>query len=273
MNIIEYIKENKIIILLIIIVLLVIYFYKFPQQIEKMEDIRFNNILGKNIRLKYTKNGDAYYLGILDKSQCFNLKKTIDTVCTQNVAILQKDRTPFTSFKLVKQFNQDTYFLTSQNNAKLGHNLNLTINPSPYMCFSLGQDMNDTTFTIEKTDKGNLLVFTKKVLQVDGQVNNVLYYVAECGVTGLCKYKEDIYLKICLVTEKENAIHFEFVDNDLDVKVVESESPNASMIKTEPFDNISLGSNLSLMSQCDTMSLPGPGNDDYASWGSYNSLF
>jgi hypothetical protein len=246
-------------------------------------------LLDKNIRLKYTKNGDVYYLGMLNGNSCFNLKKTIDTACTSNVAVLQKVKTPDASFKLVKQFNKNTYFLASNNNAKLCHNLNALVKPSPYMCFSLGADINDTTFTIETSDLGNILVFNKQTVNADKSVTNTSYYVAECGVTGLCKFKDDIYLKLCLVTDKSTAIHFEFLslDDDTVIKAeptqvpthtqpmdIPAESPSLPSISMEhtmeTFDNMS---NLSLISQCSTMSLPGPGGmDEYASWD-VKSLF
>lgn len=47
------------------------------------------DLVGKDVRLKY-QNGDEYYLGVIDKSQCFNLKNMVDTVCSTNVAVLQK---------------------------------------------------------------------------------------------------------------------------------------------------------------------------------------
>ena len=281
MSIFEYIKENKIIILLFIVAIFIIYFYLFsPANIEKMNGSTID-LVGKDVRLKYQKNGDEYYLGVIDKSQCFNLKNMVDTVCSTNVAVLQKVKTINSSFKVGKLFSKDAYFLTSRDNAKLCHNLNATVNPSPYLCFALGQDMNDTTFTIEKSDTGHILVFTKQISNANGQVSYVPYYISECGVTGLCKFKGDIYLKLCLVAEKENAITFNFVaiedDNKIFLPNANQEHANQEhpMLRTpldhismehtmESFDNVS---NFSLLSQCDTMSLPGPGGmGDYASW-------
>jgi hypothetical protein len=290
MGIVEYIKENKILILLLIIITLVAYFYLWPQsKIEKMDSTiaSIDNLVGKDISLRYNKNGDVYYIGVVNKNQCNTLKGAPDQSCSAQTAILQKERTPNTTFKIIKRFNKDDYFLISLDNAKLGHHLNIpktkTIGPDNYLCFSLGQAPTDTAFNIVPHNSGYMLVFTKQELQTNGTTVNTNYYVGECGVTGICKFKTDVYLKLCLTTDINLAIAFDFVSMDQTVVQPTSEHPNQEIHQEmmhnvmgehhsiESFDNVS---NFSLYSQdtfgqCNTMSLPGPGGlSEYASWDS-----
>ena len=76
MGILEYITENKILILLLIVIFLIGYFYMFPQKVEKMDsnitNININDIVGKDICLRYNKNGDIYYLGVVNNSPSIN---------------------------------------------------------------------------------------------------------------------------------------------------------------------------------------------------------
>lgn len=212
MNIIEYLKENKVIVLLVIVVLFILWVWYRKVKLEGMD----GTISKGTMRLKYNKNGDIYYLGLLDKGQCYNLKKAVDTVCQGGVAVLQKQKTPSSAFSIIQRVGGGAYFLVSHENSKLCHNLN-SITPNPYMCFCLGAAPAGTNFTVETgPNGGNILVFTQQVTGTGGAITSTPYYLSECGATGLCKFRNDIYLKVCLTTNKANAIEFSFVgvDND-----------------------------------------------------------
>ena len=43
----------------------------------------------------------------------------------------------------------------------LTHNMNLLTKPTPYLCFSLGNNLNNSKFTIETDPKGYIFVYTK----------------------------------------------------------------------------------------------------------------
>src|ERR1700679_2351892 len=99
-NIINYIKENRIIILLLIIVCFMMYFYYNDQQphVENMVQVTsestINNIskyVGQNIYLSYKRSdGNTYYLGNLAANNCLDLQKKSDGSCLTNVAIIQE---------------------------------------------------------------------------------------------------------------------------------------------------------------------------------------
>jgi hypothetical protein len=241
------------------------YFYYNDQQphVENMVQVTsestINNIskyVGQNIYLSYKRSdGNTYYLGNLAANNCLDLQKKSDGSCLTNVAIIQETIDTNSIVKITQLIGQTgSYFMTSLvNGTSLAHKLNAPDSPSPFLCFASGHTLNDITFTIGTSNTGYLLVFN---------VKNVPYYVSECGIGSVCTYGSSTFLKLCLNLDVSKAISFNF-------NLV---PPTQESSKVETFDDLSEFSNFSLFSQdansnCDTMSLPGPGNiDEFASW-------
>lgn len=266
-----YIKENKIIVLLIIIICFIFYFYYFPydnNKIEKMtveETTEFvKNIANKYVYMTCIKDGETFYLGNLDGKNCITVSGKPGVGCPNDIAVLQKEKGSRSVFKINTLVGDDAYFVSSIiGNTLLTHNINAASKPNPYLCFTMGNNLTNNKYTVETVPTGYVFVYTK---------NSQKYYISECGITALCKFQNDLYYKLCLNVDKSKAVVWQFVAVDVGEQLPKPTTPIAPTAEhtVESFDNVSLFSNISLLSQnsdCDTMSLPGPGDGNgYASW-------
>lgn len=268
---ISYIKENKIIVLLIIIICFIAYFYYYPyntNKIEKMtaeETTEFvKNIANKYVYITCIKDGETLYLGSFDSKNCITINGKSGVGCPNDIAVLQKEKGSRSVFKINTLIGEDAYFISSiVGNTILTHNVNAASKPNPYLCFSMGNNLVNNKYTIETVPTGYVFVYTR---------NSQKYYISECGITALCKYQNNLYYKLCLNVDKAKAVIFNFMAVDVGEQLPKptTPAPTPESEHIESFDNVSLFSNISLLSQssnCDTNSLPGPGDGNgYASW-------
>lgn len=215
-SVVDFIIKHKtlIIILAIIIIILSIGIKISPQNnYETFEDL--NNILDKNIVLSTNVDDKLYYLGLVSKFDCINIKPENED-CFVNVVVLRRRDEPLSSniFKLSLNPFTNKYLLSHaiEKYGKL-NNLNQNHDDPEFkkVCFDKSSD-EMISFDLEKIEDEYLIKFSNMQNNDNNdsaEENQIIetYYVSKCE-DKLCELDNVKVKRLCLTKDVTQALKF-----------------------------------------------------------------